>query len=170
MGRPTKVQVPEGLSPDERAKFLKSESAKRFYSRHKDKILAGNKLRRELNLEADLERQRAYYQAAKPQRLETMAAYAKKSPRTVLKARLKHKYALSVEDYEYMLADQGHVCAICKCPNNDGKRLAVDHDHATGRVRGLLCNPCNLAVGHMKDDPTRLRQAAEYLEESRGNV
>ena len=63
-----------------------------------------------------------------------------------------------------MLKAQNGVCAICQ-QNPKDRRLAVDHDHRTMRVRGLLCNTCNRAIGQMGDDPVRLRRAAEYLGE-----
>lgn len=62
---------------------------------------------------------------------------------------------------------QGGVCAICLGPpaeGDRGDRLHVDHDHVTGEVRGLLCSHCNTALGKFRDDPARLRRAAEYLE------
>lgn len=93
-----------------------------------------------------------------------MSEYAHDNPRVVLKARLKCGYNLSLEDFERMLQSQNNVCAICKMPNSNGKRLSVDHDHSTGQIRGLLCAQCNFAIGHMKDDPNRLRAAAVYLE------
>lgn len=75
------------------------------------------------------------------------------------------KYGLTPELYQLRLADQGGRCAICQiaaCPS--GRRFSVDHDHATGRVRGLLCLKCNQGVGQFDDAPERLRRAAEYLE------
>lgn len=60
-----------------------------------------------------------------------------------------------------MKNSQGGVCAICECP--DKKRLSVDHDHQTGKIRGLLCANCNLALGNFKDDPDRLAKAIVYL-------
>jgi hypothetical protein len=56
-------------------------------------------------------------------------------------------------------------CEICG-ERNDNRLLAVDHDHATGRNRGVLCDRCNLALGHMRDNPILLRRAAEYIEQS----
>lgn len=82
-------------------------------------------------------------------------------------------FGITLADYQRMLAAQDCACAICKKPETakrDGqtKWLAVDHDHSLGRgahsVRGLLCSACNQALGHMKDDPSRLRAAADYLE------
>lgn len=77
---------------------------------------------------------------------------------------MKKKYGLSLEQYEAMLAAQGGVCAVCGEPPADGKRLAVDHDHTTGRVRSLLDDRCNVAIGMALDSPERLRSLADYLD------
>lgn len=79
---------------------------------------------------------------------------------TELRRRRQQRYGLTPEQYEEMYDEQHGRCAIC------GERLAVlcvDHDHATGAIRGLLCSPCNLAVGFLRDDPARARAAALYL-------
>lgn len=57
---------------------------------------------------------------------------------------------MSVDRYDAMLAAQGGTCAICGKPPKQ-KRLAVDHDHVTGEVRGLLCGPCNTMLGRMEE-------------------
>src|SRR5690242_17926963 len=57
--------------------------------------------------------------------------------------RLQREYGISTADYEEMLDQQHGVCAICHRAPGAGQPLAVDHDHATGRVRQLLCGPCN---------------------------
>jgi hypothetical protein len=87
---------------------------------------------------------------------------------TYRRYQLKSKYGLTVEAYDVMLAKQNGVCAICgsKNPRGPGKRLHIDHDHATGKVRGLLCHPCNRALGLVRDSPALLRKAATYLEET----
>lgn len=66
-------------------------------------------------------------------------------------------------DFEVLFAEQGGTCAICELPEISGRSLAIDHCHETGRVRGLLCNRCNRALGLMKDDPERLLRAINYL-------
>ena len=63
-----------------------------------------------------------------------------------------------------MLADQGGVCAVCSREPTPGISLHVDHDHETGRIRGLLCFRCNNALGDLEDDPALLRVATRYLE------
>ncbi len=73
------------------------------------------------------------------------------------------KFGLTDLDYNKLLAAQNGLCAIChKRPGK--KRLAVDHCHKTGRVRGLLCTRCNIAIGCLMDSPDLARAAAEYLE------
>lgn len=83
---------------------------------------------------------------------------------------LQRNYGIDVTGYHQMLEAQQHHCAICGCEASDpvrnkGKsRFCVDHDHQTGRVRGLLCAICNYGVGHFQDDPVLVRKAATYLE------
>lgn len=71
---------------------------------------------------------------------------------------LRRKYGLTGDEYDRLLAAQGGLCAICRQPERlmgrgRVRRLAVDHDHRTGRVRGLLCASCNTILGHLRDDP-----------------
>lgn len=74
-------------------------------------------------------------------------------------------YGMTGEQYETLLAFQGGCCYICKNKPKT-KRFAVDHDHATGNVRGILCRSCNYKLlGGSKDDPERLLRAIDYLRE-----
>jgi len=77
--------------------------------------------------------------------------------------RLRTVYGITVQDYDDMLVKQNGVCAICQKKCSTGQRLAVDHDHTTKRVRGLLCGRCNQVVGRMEDNPEFFQRAAEYL-------
>lgn len=81
----------------------------------------------------------------------------------------QYLYGISQQEYEALLAAQGARCAICGSPDWPGKdnRPHVDHCHATGKIRGLLCGKCNAGLGNYDDDPARLRAAADYLEASR---
>lgn len=77
---------------------------------------------------------------------------------------LRRLYGITLVQYNQMLTEQTGLCALCAERPDTERRMHVDHDHATGRVRALLCHHCNLLLGNAKDSPTRLRQAIEYLE------
>jgi hypothetical protein len=84
-----------------------------------------------------------------------------------LKGYLRHRqYGLTDEAHAAMLASQGGVCAICRKPNPNGRELSVDHDHGTGKVRGLLCLHCNSGLGQFRDSIPLLRDALGYMERS----
>lgn len=77
---------------------------------------------------------------------------------------LRKKYGISLEEYLQLATDQDGVCAICLKPEPvKNRQLAVDHNHETGKVRGLLCSRCNPALGYLEDDPLRAEAAARYL-------
>jgi hypothetical protein len=77
---------------------------------------------------------------------------------------MKAKYGLSLEQYQVLLFSQGGACAICKfIPGPGDNRLCVDHDHVTGKVRGLLCDRCNTGMGYFRDCPDFLNGGIKYL-------
>ena len=78
---------------------------------------------------------------------------------------LEKKYGLSLEEYDNLLERQEGKCAICGTTENRGPgfRLVVDHNHDTGKVRGLLCNGCNTGIGNLYDNPKVVLKAYEYL-------
>lgn len=82
------------------------------------------------------------------------------------KCRLRKEYGLTIAEYDAMVAAQKGRCAICRNPPRAGSRkdkLHIDHDHVTGKVRGLLCDLCNRGVGMLRDDPKIMRSAARYV-------
>jgi hypothetical protein len=78
---------------------------------------------------------------------------------------LRRRFGISTEKYEELLLKQSGVCAICKKLEELDRSLAVDHDHKTGRIRGLLCTKCNTAIGLLNEDPVVLVNAQKYLQE-----
>lgn len=74
-------------------------------------------------------------------------------------------YGLTPRQYKRMLEEQSYVCAICG-QTNKGRKLVIDHDHYTGRVRGLLCHLCNSGLGMFLDDVRLLSHAIVYLEDA----
>lgn len=83
------------------------------------------------------------------------------NPDAYREAQMRTLYGIGVAQYDEMLTEQKGVCAVCLEPSD--KTLHVDHDHATGRIRGLLCQRCNHGIGSMKDDPVRMLRAVRYL-------
>ena len=101
---------------------------------------------------------------------ECTVAYRKKMYDPVKKRgyEYKNKFGITLDDYDRMLKSQNNRCAICNSTatgNRSQKYLCVDHCHATGKVRGLLCHGCNAGIGSMKDDIEILKKAIAYLRE-----
>jgi hypothetical protein len=93
-------------------------------------------------------------------------------PDTARNGELVRRFGITLEDYNRMLSEQNHACAICG--RKDGgvfhrrgsdriRRFNVDHCHATGKIRGLLCWACNTVLGKFRDDPDLFERAAAYL-------
>jgi hypothetical protein len=76
------------------------------------------------------------------------------------------RYGLTSEDYDALYEFQGGRCALCRIATGKSRRLTVDHDHKTGKVRGLLCRPCNNILGMARDAISFFRRCIAYLEVS----
>lgn len=116
--------------------------SKRYYDRNRTSRIADSRARtkkwREDNPEEHKKRTRSYH--------------------------LKAKYGITQDDYEAMLAAQDNCCAICRSPEpNHFRGWNIDHCHAGGQVRGVLCHHCNLMLGNARDNPALLLAAADYL-------
>lgn len=82
---------------------------------------------------------------------------------SIINATYKSKYKITLDEYNEILKRQNFSCAVCDdIPTK--QRLHVDHNHITGKVRGLLCQPCNVSIGKMKENPNLLRKLADYIE------
>lgn len=98
------------------------------------------------------------WQAANPERVK-------------LSRRRRHfltKYGLALEEYEALLVAQHNRCAACD--DELVGRCHLDHCHETGKIRGVLCSGCNVALGHVKDDIKRLMALIRYLEKNRAHA
>lgn len=113
---------------------------------------------------------KAHVSYCKAHWLEYQAQYD--TPRKQQDRSLRKNYGITVDQYEAMLAAQGGVCAVCGRPETHRHTrgqdrpcyLAVDHDHATGEVRALLCYQCNVSLGALQEDPARIRALLAYAE------
>jgi hypothetical protein len=111
------------------------------------------------NREKDLARRRAHHDANRDRELARKRARAAANREKGRIYKIARKYGLTLEGYNDLVRSQGGRCAICGAAST----LCVDHDHATGRVRGLLCHNCNRGIGLLGDDAARVGRAAEYL-------
>lgn len=108
-----------------------------------------------------------------PEKLkEQNKRYADSNPLTPIhrkNGQLKRNYGITIEDFNKMFDEQLGHCAICgKHQTELGQSLCVDHNHDTGKVRGLLCINCNAGLGNFKDDSELVFRALEYLENRNG--
>lgn len=85
----------------------------------------------------------------------------------VFHKRILRDYGIGIEEYKSMQTQQKGRCWICQVEEKDlTKTLHIDHDHKTGKIRGLLCNSCNRGLGFFKDEPVLLERAITYLRKS----
>jgi hypothetical protein len=122
-----------------KASGIRVASSRRFYERHRDKILKKGNRDYALNREAGIVRSRRSF--------------------------LKRAYGITLEEYQAMLVAQDNKCALCGDEfDGDSLKACLDHCHTTGKNRGLLCSRCNWGIGLFKDSTERLRKAISYLE------
>ena len=150
--------------------MTQAERGKLYRQRHPEKSREATRKWKEKNKEKVRERARKAARLWRQRHPEQHRAYQKewlqkpgnleKKNRREHLHRIKVKYGLSSEDYLCLLKEQEGVCAV----NNCGRQIShVDHDHVTGKVRGLLCKQCNWTLGHTGDSIERLRGLIEYL-------
>ena len=121
---------------------------KRYYYAHLEERRTSSRLRAAKNRPLNREKCRAWY------------AENKASERA---RRIERRYAISQERFRELFVAQGSSCAICERTTPGARGWCIDHDHATGTVRGVLCGPCNSGIGHLGDDAARVEKALAYL-------
>lgn len=105
-------------------------------------------------------RRRTLYSPVKSKRVYEKRRLSCPNDRVVAAAaHRRNKYGMTLEQWDEMMLNQGGMCAMC----NEERRLGVDHNHATGKVRALLCLGCNVAIGHLKESADLATNAASYL-------
>lgn len=158
----------------ESERAIKRERSRRYRERNREAIREKARSKRASDLEGHRRYHREYARRWKPKdpeqhrekRRSQSAVWRAANPEYRRKIGLK-RHGLTPDQYDAMLAAQNGSCAICGATSprsKNSKRMFVDHCHVTGRIRGLLCSPCNTMLGLATDSPTRLRAAAEYLE------
>ena len=122
-----------------------------------------------MNLEQKKEYNKEYHIQNKDKRNEYSKKYDLKN-KDIRKDRDRKrnlkKYNLTEDQYNKMLSDQNYSCKICDTHEIKlTRKLAVDHCHATGKIRGLLCNACNTSLGKLKEDTKIMQKLIEYVKE-----
>ena len=116
------------------------------------------------------------WQLENPKRSKELASVWYKTEKGIISRRKKQlkKYDLTIDQYNSMLKSQNNVCAICMKEEivisglaKKFKNMAVDHDHKTGKIRGILCHNCNRALGHFHDSETKMISAIKYIRRNR---
>ena len=122
------------------------------------------------NKEIVNERHRQCWEKHKEKRIKVAKLYYLKNKKQIKNISLQNKFGITTEQYEEMLQKQNGVCAICNHPEVAKHKsgitlsLAVDHNHITGQIRGLLCHKCNRAIGLLRDDINIIKKTVKYLE------
>ena len=138
---------------------------KTYRENNKEKLKANSEAYREKNKEKIRAWGRAYYENNKEELNAKHKAYHKKNRDKKRARELKRKFGISLHEYDLMLTEQKGKCACCGIHQNElTMRFAVDHDHDTGLIRGLLCHICNTGIGKLGDNIEGLMKALNYLE------
>ena len=123
---------------------------------------------RKLNREELQERRRLYRENNREKLRNKAREYVKGSHDVRKTYHLKKHFNMTLEDYNDLLKDQNYSCRICLTHESSfTKKLAVDHCHQTGKIRGLLCDTCNRSLGMLKDSVENLQRAIDYLKKAR---
>ena len=134
-----------------------AEYCKKYYQAHREKIKERSSNYGKMHLKEITKKRRGY-------RKKYGKKYVMAHRRELSERRLKDRHGLTLEDYAYMCKEQNGCCAICHTPEGELKEcLRVDHDHNTGKIRGLLCNYCNSGLGFFRDNRVSLHAASRYL-------
>lgn len=126
---------------------------------------AKRRAHRAANLELYREKERSYYARNQARQKQNRQNWKKANPDKVRAINRRHKFGITKAEWDAQFEAQARRCAICLSEDSrSDKDWATDHCHSTGRLRAILCQPCNKMLGHSEDRPAVLRAAANYLE------
>jgi hypothetical protein len=148
-----------------RAPFAVRRTVQRMLDNSRTTVILGSRIRNIINYKRVMK----YTEHQLKLQRGAGARYRKKWPERLAALRRKATFGITMEQYDEKLTAQNGLCAICRkqeTAQRKGvvKRLAVDHCHHTGMIRGLLCQKCNVAIGSFNDDPEMLKKAIAYIE------
>lgn len=138
--------------------------AKRYYAAHREEILVQKKTFLAAHREERKAQGKRYYDTHREERKAHSLTYFYAHREELNAYRRFHKYGLSQGAFNALLETQGRACAICRKTKWNGNGPHLDHDHTTGKVRGILCSNCNLVLGLIGNNPKIARKIGDYLE------
>jgi hypothetical protein len=138
--------------------------AKRYYENNKEYCIKRQRRYYDVNREIARERTHRYYRKNRNKILEQGKRDRAANKEKYRASKIKYSYGLSKEKFDLIRESQNDLCPICSDPL---RRPHVDHCHETGRVRALLCNRCNVAIGMLREDMSIILRAADYVAKHR---
>ena len=155
------------MSPEKKEE-LSLKNKKRYQEKKEEISIKRKKLYREdKEYREKYRQQRIEYRNKNRERISKRAKeYRKNNKESIRNKKLIKKFGIGVDEYNLLLESQDYGCAICgskETGSHHTKYFSVDHDHKTGKVRGLLCFHCNTGIGSLQDDPNLLSKALDYL-------
>lgn len=150
------------------------ERQKRHYQVNKEKRIAQVKKYKETHQDKVSDREKQYRIVNKElitkQKKDYRLKYLEKHALWERSTRLKNRYGITIEDYNKLLRDQNNCCAIClQSMSNEKCNPSIDHDHETGKVRGLVHKTCNIMIAYANENPLILTNAINYLKKFEEN-
>jgi hypothetical protein len=143
------------------------EQARTYRQTHKETVRAKDRERYQEHKEERNASSKRHYADHRQEYIDMAEKWHREHPEKANGYYRKYHTGCSPELFQAFNEKQGGKCAICGGVNDRGHALCADHDHETGIIRGLLCRTCNLGIGHLRDDPTLMRKAAEYIDSFR---
>jgi hypothetical protein len=155
------------MAMTEGARKKKADYDKAYRAAHREKQMAYNKVYYADATHKEKRRiyDKAYYTAHRERSTAVAKAYHIAHLKEIRDWGRKYRHGLSQVTFDALLNNQDGACAICGKTNWNGHGPNIDHDHITGKIRGILCHNCNLALGHIGDDPKIARAMGDYLEQ-----
>lgn len=141
------------------------EANARWRAANPEKARAQQRLDYVRHREARLAKNAVWSEENKEHHREISRDWARRNKEQVRERAFLREYGMTVAERDAMFAAQGFECAICgsETPKNKSGNWHTDHDHKTGKVRGILCGHCNQGLGHARDDPSILDLMAQYV-------
>jgi len=146
-----------------------TKKQRQWVEENADRVKANHQAYHKVNRVRRLKLMKKYAKSHRTQRRVYLVRYSREQRATLSRSRrkqhLRRRFGITLEDFDRMVSEQKGLCALCsKTLSTEKRHPHVDHDHTTGRIRGVVHHNCNLVLGHAKDSVELLQQAIAYLQ------